>query len=251
MKMLAFAKRNRKEMMRDPLTLVFGVGFPVVLLLLMTIIERSVSGSTGVRVSQFEMQNLLPGLLVFGLSFLSLFSGMLLAGDRESSLLLRLFASPMKTLDYLLGYALPLMLVAVLQSLICLFVGLILGASLSWRLLLMLLSLLPCAMLFLGFGLMLGSFMTYKQVGGAASIVVNVAAWLSGTWFELALIGGAFERICYLLPFAHAVDLVRKAYSGSGNVLENLLFVILYALLLLLIAALLFHRRIKGGTARK
>ncbi|MDO4564401.1 MAG: ABC transporter permease [Clostridia bacterium] len=245
MRMLALASRNQKELLRDPLTLIFGVGFPLVLLILMTIIENSVSASTGISVPQFELQNLLPGLLVFGLSFLCLFCGMLLAGDRESSFLMRLFASPLTALDYLSAYALPILAVAVAQSLICLGAGLLLGAEVSLRLILLVLALLPSALLFIAIGLLFGTLFTYKQVGGVSSIVVNVAAWLSGTWFELKLVGGVFERICYYLPFAHAVELAKKAYAGAGDITVNLLCVLGYALAVFALAGLMFRRRMK------
>ena len=42
MRMLAFARRNWKEILRDPLTLAFGAGFPLVLLLLFSLIQRNV-----------------------------------------------------------------------------------------------------------------------------------------------------------------------------------------------------------------
>lgn len=246
MRMLAFASRNRKELTRDPLTLIFGVGFPVVLLFLMTMISRSVGDIAGASVPQFEMNNLLPGMMVFGLSFLSLFCGMLLAEDRDRSFLLRLFSSPLKASDYIMGYALPVAFVAVLQNIICMAVALLLGASLTWRLLPTLLALLPCSLLFVSLGLLLGTLFSNNQVGGISSILINVAAWLSGTWFELKLIGGVFEKICYLLPFAHAVDLVRKVYAGSSDIWLNLAVVLLYGIAIFALATVLFKKRMKS-----
>ena len=41
MRMLSFANRNRKEILRDPLSLIFGIGFPLILLLLMTWLKKS------------------------------------------------------------------------------------------------------------------------------------------------------------------------------------------------------------------
>ena len=83
MKMSAFAKRNVKEILRDPLTLIFGLGFPVILLLLLSAIQANIP------VSLFEIAHLTPGICVFGLSFMTLFSATLIARDRESLLLQR------------------------------------------------------------------------------------------------------------------------------------------------------------------
>ncbi len=246
MRMLAFASRNRKELTRDPLTLIFGVGFPVVLLFLMNMIYRSVSAIAGPGATpQFEINNLLPGMMVFGLSFLSLFGGLLISGDRDSSFLMRLFASPLTAADFIVGYALPILFVAIVQGLICIVVGVILGAQLSWQLLLSLAALIPCALLYVAFGLLLGSVFSYKQVGGISSILVNLAAWMSGTWFELKLIGGAYETICHVLPFAHAVELVRKVLAGSTDIWFNLVMVLGWSIAIFALAIVLFKKKMK------
>ena len=53
--MTAFSGRNTKEMLRDPLNLAFGLGFPVVLLLLLTAIQRNIP------VDLFQLEQLVPG----------------------------------------------------------------------------------------------------------------------------------------------------------------------------------------------
>ena len=77
MRAAAFAKRNLKELLRDPLTLFFGLGFPLVLLVLMNVIQRNVP------VHIFELETLAPGIALFGLTFLALFSGLLLDNMRQ------------------------------------------------------------------------------------------------------------------------------------------------------------------------
>ena len=102
MRWLAFARRNAREILRDPLTLAFGVGFPVVLILLLTLIQRNIP------VSLFELDQLTPGVVVFGYSFLALFAALLISKDRSTSFLLRLFSTPMTAADFILGYLLPM-----------------------------------------------------------------------------------------------------------------------------------------------
>ena len=84
MRMITLAQRNTKEILRDPLNLAFGLGFPIVLLLLLSAIQANVP------VSLFEIAHLTPGITVFGLSFMTLFSATLIAKDRGSALLQRL-----------------------------------------------------------------------------------------------------------------------------------------------------------------
>lgn len=98
MKLLAFSGRNVKEILRDPLTAAFSLGFPVILLLLMSAIQANVP------VSLFEIATLTPGITVFGLSFMTLFSATLIAKDRETALLQRLYTTPLTAADFIFGY---------------------------------------------------------------------------------------------------------------------------------------------------
>lgn len=241
MKMLSFAKRNAKEILRDPITLCFGLGFPLVLLLLLSAIQASIP------VSLFEIQELTPGITVFGLSFMTLFSSSLIAKDRGSSLLQRLYTTPLKPVDFILGYTLPILPFAVLQSIACYLVALILGLDLTVNILLSILFIVPVSLLFIALGLLFGSILTDKQVGGiCGALLTNLSAWLSGIWFDLELVGGVFKKIAYALPFVHAVELERSVLSGSlGEILPHLLWVLGYGALALILAVLLFLRQIK------
>lgn len=241
MKTLAFASRNLKELLRDPLMMVFCVGFPVVLILLLSAIQANIP------VELFGIELLAPAVAVFGLSFLSLFSGFLIAKDRTTSFLMRLFAAPLASADYIWGYVLPLIPIAVAQSVICFGVSLFFGLQFSLNLLLTLAVLLLPALLFIGLGLLLGTLFNDKAVGGIASVLVNVAAWLSGTWFDLKLVGGGFETVSYLLPFAHATDAARAAMAGNyGEILPHLAWVAGYTAAVFIGAILLFHRRMRS-----
>lgn len=237
----AFSGRNTKEMLRDPLNLAFGLGFPVALLLLLTAIQSNIP------VSLFELDQLTPGIAVFGLSFVSLFSATLISKDRTTSFLMRLFASPMRASDFILGYTLPILPMAVMQTLFCYAVALALGLKFTPNLLLAVLVSLPAALLFIGIGLLCGSVFNDKQVGGiCGALLTNLSAWLSGTWFDLNLVGGAFQSIAYALPFAHAVDAGRAAVMGDyAAIMPHLWWVIGYALAILAVAIFAFQRKMQ------
>ncbi len=243
MRMWAFSLRNGKEIVRDPLSLVFGVGFPVVLIGLFSWMQRSIAGMPA---DTFGIENFAPGMAVFGLSFLSLFLGMLLANDQQSAFLTRLFASPMQGMDYIGGYTVALLPVALMQSAVCFLFAVLLGFPLRISLLWVFVVMVPVALLFIACGLLLGGLLSSNQVGGVASILVNVAALLSGTWFSLDLIGGTFATICRWLPFSHAVDAVKLAAGGEiGAVLPHVLWVLGYAAVLYVAAIAVFKRRMK------
>ena len=237
--MMAFSDRNTKEILRDELTLAFGLGFPVILLLLLTAIQSNIP------VDLFRLDQLTPGIAVFGLSFISLFSATLISKDRTTSFLMRLFASPMRAADYILGYTLPLIPMALAQMLLCYLVAGLLGMQLTIHALLGVVVALPAALLFIGIGLLCGSVFNDKQVGGiCGALLTNLSAWLSGTWFDLNLVGGVFKKIAYLLPFAHAVDAGRAAVTADyANIMPHLWWVIGYAVVVLVIAVLVFRKK--------
>lgn len=237
--MNAFAARNTKEMLRDPLNLAFGLGFPLVVLFLLSAIQANVP------VELFAIEQLAPGIAVFGLSFVALFSGTLIAKDRSSSFLVRLLASPLSASSFIGGYTLPLVPMALVQCAVCLAASVSLGLSLSPRLLILLLLMLPCCLLFIGIGLLCGSLLTDKQVGGVCgALLTNLSAWLSGTWFDLDLVGGWFKSAAYLLPFAHAVDMGRAALRGDyAAIWPHLAVVLCWAVAVLAAAIFAFHHK--------
>lgn len=243
MRTLFFASRNTKELIRDPLNLIFSIGFPLVLLLLLSAIQANIP------VSLFEIDQLTPGIAVFGLSFISLFSGILIAKDRTTSFLARLLTSPLTSSDFILGYTLPMLPLAVAQCAICFLAAFLLGLSVSVHVLTALMVLIPAAVLFIGIGLLAGSVFNDKQVGGiCGALLTNLSAWLSGTWFDLNLVGGGFKAFAYMLPFVHAVESSRAALSGNySDIFPHLWWVIGYAAVIFVAAVFVFSKKTHSG----
>ena len=241
MRMLAFANRNAKEILRDPLNLFFGLGFPLVLILLLSAIQANIP------VALFEIQHLTPGITVFGLSFMTLFSATIIAKDRGSSLLQRLYTTPLTPMDFILGYTLPIIPIAVAQCAVCYIVSIVLGLDMTVNILYAIVFIVPVSFLYIALGLLCGSVLTDKQVGGiCGALLTNLSAWLSGVWFDLELVGGAFKKIAYALPFVHAVDMERAALSGAfADVFPHIWWVLGYSVLAFALAVMLFLRQMK------
>ena len=241
MKMLTFAKRNFKELIRDPLNIAIGLGFPLVLLCLLSIIQKNIP------VSLFEIDRLTPGITVFGLSFMSLFSATVISKDRGSSLLQRLYTTPMRAVDFIVGYTLPILPLSVLQCVVCYGVAMLFGLKPSLNILYAVLFILPVSLLFVSIGLLCGSVLNEKQVGGVCgALLANLSGWLSGIWFDLELMGDTFEGIANCLPFVHGVKLEEAALKGDFSAaLPHLWWVLGYAAVLLTAAVLLFLRQMK------
>ena len=241
MKMGTFAIRNAKEILRDPINLAFGLGFPLALIGLLSAIQSSIP------VALFELPHLTPGITVFGLSFITLFSATIIAKDRSSSLLQRLYTTPLKSADFILGYTLPMIPIAVMQSVICYTAAIVLGLNITVNIVYAILAIIPVSVLYIALGLLCGSVLTDKQVGGiCGALLTNLSAWLSGIWFDLDLVGGVFKNVAYALPFVHAVDMQRAILAGDfSGIFPHFWWVLGYASALLAAAVLLFLRQMK------
>lgn len=241
MRLLTFSGRTAKEILRDPLNLAFGLGFPLVLILLLSAIQANIP------VSLFEIETLTPGITIFGLSFMTLFSAILIAKDRESALLQRLYTTPLTAADFIFGYILPILPIAAAQGIVCYIAAILLGLPVTVTILYAVLFLLPVSLFFIALGLLCGSILTSKQAGGlCGALLTNLTAWLSGIWFDLDLVGGTFRKIAYALPFVHAVELERAVLNGRYEaVLPHLFWVLGYTAAVVIIAVLLFLRQMK------
>ena len=241
MRTFTFAKRCAKEVLRDPINLCFGLGFPLALLLLLSALQANIP------VSLFEIDHLTPGITVFGLSFFTLFSATLVAKDRESAFLQRLYTTPLTSVDFIIGYMLPLLPIALGQSIICYLLAIPLGLTVSVNILYALLGMIPMAIFYIALGVLFGSILGVKQVGGiCGALLTNLSAWLSGVWFDLELVGGVFVKIANLLPFVHAVEMEKALFSGEFlQSLSHLLPIALYCIAITVIAVFCFLRQMK------
>ena len=241
MRMMTFAKRCCKEILRDPINLGFGLGFPLVLLLLLTTIQKNIP------VHLFEIDTLAPGITVFGLSFMTLFSAALIAKDRESALLQRLYTTPLTGFDFILGYMLPLLPIALGQTLICYLFAMPLGLTISINIVYAVIGVIPMAVFNIALGLLCGSIFGVKQVGGiCGALLTNLSAWLSGVWFDLELVGGFFKKIANALPFMHAAELAKALFAGNFELAaSHILPVLLYSVFATVVAVCCFLRQMK------
>jgi len=239
--MVTFAKRCSKEILRDPINLSFGMGFPLVLLLLLSSIQANIP------VSLFEIDTLTPGITVFGLSFMTLFSATLIAKDRESAFLQRLYTTPLTGIDFILGYMLPLLPIAVGQAVICYLAAIPLGLTVSVNIVYAIVGIIPMAIFNIALGLLCGSVLGVKQVGGiCGALLTNLSAWLSGVWFDLKLVGGFFEKLANVLPFVHAAEMEKALYRGDfETAVSHILPIVLYGVFIIVAAVFSFLGQMK------
>ncbi|XHH08854.1 MAG: ABC transporter permease [Candidatus Bathyarchaeia archaeon] len=248
MKALVFAGRNIKEILRDPMSYVFCLGFPIIMLVVFY----------GVFYSEeaywFSLETLTPGIAVFSLSFSMLFMALLVSKDRATSFLSRLYVSPMKTSDYILGYSIPGIAIAAGQVVACYLTAAIIGYIVGTPLnlvgsILAIISTVPAMIMFVGFGILLGSVFSDKAAPGVCSILITLSGFLSGAWMRIDP-GTALNTVASVFPFHPAVSISRVALSTSGVTFANfegyLVTVCLYAGVVVILSVAAFRVKMRS-----
>lgn len=249
MKSIVFAGRNFKELVRDPLSWIFCLGFPIVMLVIMTIINNSIPPEAGMTL--FEIQNLAPGIMIFGLTFIMLFACLLIANDRSEAFLLRIFTSPMKSSDYIGGYIMPLIALSFGQVIITLIASLIVAAISGTSLditgmLVSVVTAIPSMLMFIGFGLLFGTLFNKNAAPGLSSIIICLSGMFGGIWMDIDTIGGTLADMCKALPFYHCVRSARLAFSGdfSGSLGESGI-VLIWAVIVVTVSIFVFKKKMR------
>ena len=251
-KIKAFAVRNGMEILRDPLSYIFCVGFPLVMLVVMTLVDRSIPAEAGMTI--FRIDNLAGGIAVFGQMFVMLFTAITVAKDRSGAFLMRMYASPMQSIDFALGYILPMLVIALAQGLLIglcsQLVALVTGTALpAAGLVLSLVTLLPSAVLFIALGLLFGTLFNEKAAPGVCSIIISLGSFLGSIWFDAEATGGVLLKISRCLPFHYCTKSVRAAMqlnTGADALWLPLLVVICCAALLVAAASVVFRIKMKA-----
>ena len=240
MRSIVFSKRTGKEILRDPLTFIFCLGFPIIMLLIMTIVNESLPAQASMKI--FTMKYLAPGIVIFGLTFIMQFTCLQVSKDRSTALLSRLYASPMKPSDFIIGYTLPILVIAILQGIVtfgaAFLVAVFAGETLSIpNLFLCVLVNIPASLLFLGLGMLFGTLLNEKAAPGICSILITVACLLGGIWMDVDALGGMIMKVSHALPFYQSVQAARMAVLGQyGDILKPMLLTSVYAIAIYLLA---------------
>ena len=237
MRTLNFAKRNFKEIIRDPLSIIFSVLLPLFLLFIFKQIN--------IPNESYELHNFTPGIVVFGFSFITLFTAMLVSKDRTSSLLIRLGISPMKPIEYILGYMLSIIPLILIQNVLFFILAIALGLSFSINIIWAILISIVVAILFIAIGIILGSLFSEKASSGISSIVVQLVCFTSGMYFPRELLGDVFSKICEYLPFESCVTIIKGIMNANleSITIRNISVFSIYTILALIISIVIFKKK--------
>lgn len=262
---LLFIKRNLLEMVRDPLVYIFCAGFPVAMFLLFQLIVHN----TGDTLPTFNIKSLVPGITIFAYSLLMLIGGLLISKDKTSAFLRRLFTSPLKSYQFIIGYFIPFFFIGIVQTLICLGMGYIFGAidgivfATFPNALLFIVSMLPIMITSISLGMLFGTIMNDKSAPAISSIFVSACGILGGAWMPLETMGD-FETFAKFLPFYPSTSLgriileaPRLSYDANGvaNVInytfnnDGVLYIVnvlLYMVVIVTLSLVVFKKKMSS-----
>lgn len=240
-RIMVLTKRNLQEIIRDPLSLAFTFAMPLVLEILFYLIFHQLT-------PQFEMKYLAPGIVVFAQSFITLFTGLLIAVDRGSSFLTRLYVSKAKSFEFIFAYAFAVVPIIVAQSLLFFLIGGIIdpsifGLGMLWGILLSIVT----SFLFIALGILFGSICNEKSIGGVASIIIAGQSVLSGMWFPMEGLNGGMVAFMKCLPFKNATDLIINSLNGINNAFNDfwlpLIIVLVYTIVAFVVSIVVFNKK--------
>jgi len=237
MRTMNFAKRNFKELVRDPLSLIFEILLPIFLLFIFQ--------QFNIPSDVFKIENFTPGIIIFGFSFITLFTATLVSKDRSSSLLIRLATSPMKPYEYILGYLISLIPIIVIQDILFFLVAILLGLSFSINIFYTIIVSLIVSILFIAFGILIGSMVSEKASGGVGSLIVQLVVFTSGMYFSKDLVGNFFAKLCELLPFESSLNIIKGVLNNNISMIstQNIIVFLLYSILIIVLTSIIFKKK--------
>lgn len=237
MRSQALAKRNFIEVWRDPLSLSLNVALPVGMLLVLQLL--------GDVDAFFSVTSVAPGAILFGFVMLMFSAALSLSKDRESALFSRLLTAPLHPNEFVSGYSLPYLPVAIIQAVSLFGVAWVLGLESSGNLWLVALILLVMAVMYIGWGMILGVTFSTKTVTFPYMAILLLTIF-GGAWMDIEAIGGGFKTVGDWFPFAHALDAMRDVLidgAGFSSIATDLYWVLGYTVVTVALAVLLFRRR--------
>ena len=237
MRTLNFAKRNIKELLRDPMGLVFSIILPLFLLFIFQ--------QFNIPNEAYKLNYFTPGIIIFSFSFITLFTATLIARDRTSSLLIRLGVSPMKSYEYILGYMLSLIPMILIQNVLLFGLALLLGLNFSINILYTIVASIVVSLLFISIGILFGSLFTEKASSGISSIIVQFVCFTSGMYFSIELVGKGFATVCHIIPFEGSLNILKAILNNDFSMVTttNIVVFVLYTLAILILSIVIFNKK--------
>jgi len=197
-----------------------------------------------------EIDFIAPGIIIFGLLILIPTSARIIVHDKEKGFLSRLLTTPLRPVEFISGYSLCLVVIAIAQIIIFILVGWLLGMDIVGSIGLAFLIFLLTAVCSIGIGMVVASLSkSENQAEPLCWIFAMPLAMLSGCWFSVEMLPSYLRAVAYAFPFAHAIDASKAVITrgvGLEAVSSDVLFLAGWAVVIFAIGVILFRRSMRS-----
>jgi ABC-2 type transport system permease protein len=191
-----------------------------------------------------------PGIIIFGLLIMIPTSARIMVHDKEKGFLARLLTTPLRPWEFLLGYSLCLVVIAIAQIIIFMVFGHWLGMNIVGNIWLAFLIFFLTGLCSIGIGMVVASLArTENQAEPLCWLISMPLAMLSGSWFSIEMMPTYLRQVANLFPYAHAIDAARRVLSrgiGLEAVSSDLLFLAVWAVAIFIIGTFFFRRTMRA-----
>lgn len=250
MSFFPFARRTYKEFLRDPVSMIFGAAFPVILMIVLQIICKNLTNEGMEIASVYQIDKMMIGISIYSFSFTSFYAGIRVSKDKNDYYIQRFYSTNMELDDYILGYVAPLLFITFLQSIVCITTAFLLDAILSLDILhfglnylLLIGMMLPCEIIFICIGIMLGvSFKAKESIYIFIGIII-VTILTSNIFFNVSSFGSAYVIFCRALPFYPTYEALVGLLNGFTEAFPYYFVTIAYGIILFILMIIIFKRK--------
>jgi ABC-2 type transport system permease protein len=197
-----------------------SIGAPFFFLAFLSIGFGASTAMPGIPQGVGYISFLTPGIIGMTLLFSSTFTGISVLWDREFGFLKEIMVAPVSRISIVLGRTMGGATTAIMQALMILMLGVILGMRITgiWGFLLSLVFMVLIAATFIGLGLAFASKM--EDMSGY-SLIMNFLIFplffLSGALFPIDRFSPVIKVIAYLNPLTYGVDGLRYSLIGVST----------------------------------
>lgn len=191
-----------------------------------------------------------PGIIVFGLLILIPTSARTMVRDKEKGFLARLLTTPTRPVEFISGYLLCLVVIAIAQIIIFMVGAWSLGMDIVGSMWLAFLVFFFTGLCSIGIGMVVASLTrSENQAEPLCWLFAMPLAMLSGCWFSIELLPSYLRAVASAFPYAHTIAAARAVLIrgvGLEAINTDMLFLVGWAVVVFLIGVILFRRSMRS-----
>jgi len=242
--------RNVKHYLRSKSRIVGSLGMPLFFLLLIGFglnpLIKSIGGASGSQTSYIGF--ILPGIVAMSVLFTSMFSGIQVIWDKQFGFLKETLVAPIARIEIMLGQTLGGATTSLIQGLMTLVIGVLIGSGVNTNLTSVLIALAFMVLIGLSFTALGIAFASRMEDMHGFQLIMNFVIFpifgLSGAVFPLSSLPGWLKALTYLDPLTYGVQGIRYGLTGASEINPIISFAVLggFTVVTILVGSILFKK---------